>query len=237
MPSVQRSSDIVESHSERAVMAGLAGIVALGIGTVLWIFRGDGMLSGLAIVLLLGGVIGVGYAIYCALQVRKVTSFNVECSYCHKKNSLLAAPESDFSCVHCHRMIPVQGGKALPVQEVRCGYCNELNFFSSKSQVLLCESCNHEIPIAREDGQVTHSRFAVQEETRQFELILIAHGPETQDLVQCLQHVLALNRNQVKDMLNELPVTLLTGIPKKKAEMLQAQISMHGGSTDARPIP
>jgi hypothetical protein len=236
MPSVQRSSDIVEIHSERAISFGFGGIAALALGLLLYVFRGDGWLIGLVAVLLLGGAAAVGYAIYCALQVRKVHSFDIECSYCKKNNSLTEAPTADFSCVHCHRMIPVSDGKALPVKEVRCGYCNELNYYSSKTNVLLCESCNHEIPIAKDDGSVAHSRFAVQDDNRAYELVLIAHGPETQDLVQALQQVLALNRNQVKDMLNELPVTLLTGITKKKAEMLQAQISMHGGSTDARPI-
>jgi hypothetical protein len=237
MPSVQRSSDIVEGHSERALTYGFMGIAALLLGLLLWVFKGDGALIGLAIVLLVGGTGAVGYAIYCALQVRKVQSVSIECPYCHKKNSLVEVPQADFSCVHCHRMIPVHDGKPLPVSEVRCGYCNDLNYYSAKTHVLLCESCNHEIPIAKEDGTVAHSRFAVQDDTRPYELVLVAHGPETQDLVLALQQVLALNRNQVKDMLNELPVTLLTGIPKKKAEMLQAQIAMHGGSTDARPMP
>jgi hypothetical protein len=237
MPSVQRSSDIVEGHSERALTFGIMGIAALALGLLLYVFRGGGMLMGLVWILLLGGAGALIFAIYCVLQVRKVQSYTVECSYCHKKNNLVEEPQADFSCVHCHRMIPVQGGKALPVFEVRCGYCNDLNYYSSKTHVLLCESCNHEIPIAKDDGTIAHSRFAVQDDTRLYELILIAHGPETQDLVQALQHVLALNRNQVKDMLTSLPVTLLTGIPKKKAEMLQAQLNMHGASTDARPLP
>jgi hypothetical protein len=48
--------------------------------------------------------------------------------------------------------------------------------------------------------------------------------------------MLALNRNQVKQMLDELPVTMLTGITKKKAEMLQAQLSIHDGEAEIRPI-
>ena len=46
--------------------------------------------------------------------------------------------------------------------------------------------------------------------------------------------MLAMNRNQVKQMLEEAPVVLLTGIPKKKAELLKAQIEMHHGKADTR---
>jgi hypothetical protein len=83
MPAVQRSSDVVESHSERAVMAGIGGIIVLAIGAVLFIFRGDGMLIGLALVLLIGGAAAVIYAIYCALQIRKVETFDIVCPYCN----------------------------------------------------------------------------------------------------------------------------------------------------------
>jgi hypothetical protein len=48
--------------------------------------------------------------------------------------------------------------------------------------------------------------------------------------------MLALNRNQVKQMLEELPVTLLTGIPRRKAEMLKAQLTIHDGIAEMVPI-
>ena len=64
---------------------------------------------------------------------------------------LVAPPEEDFPCLRCIRMIPVVDGKPLAVSQVRCGYCNELNFYSDKTEVLLCEKCNHEIPIAFDD--------------------------------------------------------------------------------------
>ena len=37
-----------------------------------------------------------------------------------------------------------------------------------------------------------------------------------------------------KQMLEEAPVVILTGIPKKKAELLKAQIEMHHGKADTR---
>jgi hypothetical protein len=40
----------------------------------------------------------------------------------------------------------------------------------------------------------------------------------------------------VKQMLDELPVTLLTGITRRKAEMLKAQISIHDGQTEFRQM-
>ena len=236
MPTVQRSSDVVEGHSERAVIAGISGIVAFAIGLVLFIFRGDGMLIGLALVLLPAGVAGIVYAIYCLLQVRKVTSYDIVCPYCNTKVSLLTAPDRDVSCRNCLRMIPIENGKPIRVTQVRCGYCNALNYYSDKTIALLCEECNHEIPIARADGQIGHSRFATVDDDKTYELKLIAYDHASEELIAALQQSLALNRNQVKQILGELPCTLLTGIPRKKAEMLSAQLQSHGASCQYTPI-
>lgn len=230
MPTVQRSSDVVEAHSERAVMAGIGGAILLAIGIVLFLFRGDGMFTILSVMLLTGGAAAVLYAIYCAMQTRKVTNFEVVCPYCSTKVNLLTAPDRDVSCRSCLRMIPIVDGKPIKVTQVRCGYCNALNYYSDKTIGLLCEECNHEIPIARADGQMGHSRFAVVDDDKTYELRLVAFDHVTEELISSLQQSLALNRNQVKQMLEELPCTLLTGIPKRKAEMLSAQLSVHGAS-------
>lgn len=236
MPTVQRSSDVIEAHSERAVMAGIAGVIVLAIGLVLFIFRGDGMFTILAMILLAGGTGALIYAGYCAMQVRKVTNYDIVCPYCSTKVSLLAAPDRDVSCRSCLRMIPIVDGKPISVTQVRCGYCNALNYYSDKTIALLCEECNHEIPISRVDGQTSHSKFAVVDDDKTYELRMIAFEHATDDLIAALQHTLALNRNQVKQLLEELPVTLLTGIPRKKAEMLTAQLSSHGASCQYLPL-
>ncbi len=236
MPTVQRSSDVVESHSERAVMAGIGGIIVLAIGIVLFIFGSEGMFVGLAWVLLIGGAAALAYAIYCAMQVRGVSSYDITCPYCSSKVSLVAPPDRDVSCRSCLRMIPIIDGKPIHVTQVRCGYCNALNYYSDKTVALLCEECNHEIPISRADGMTSQSRFAVVDDDKTYELRLLAYEHATEELISSLQSALALNRNQVKQMLQELPCTLLTGIPKRKAEMLTAQLSQHGATCQYSPI-
>ncbi len=241
MPQVQRSSDLVEMHSEKAISFGLGGIVCLVISGLLFAYRGSTELFvPLSIVLAIIAASTICYAIYCLAQVRKVTSVAVTCPYCKATNKLLETPSGDFTCIDCHRLIPVIDGQTLPVNQVRCGFCNELNYYSEKTDVLLCEYCNHEIPIAHEDGFISRKKiasgFSIQDDDRMYELVLLAHGHKTEELVDCLQHMLALNRNQVKQMLGELPVTLLTGIPKRKAEMLKAQLVTHEAAADYRPL-
>lgn len=236
MPTVQRSSDVVEAHSERAVMAGIGGAIVLALGLVLFIYRGSGTFTVLSVMLLTGGAAAIFYAIYCVLQTRKVTHYEVVCPYCSSKVNLLTAPDRDVSCRSCLRMIPIVDGKPIKVTQVRCGYCNSLNYYSDKTIGLLCEECNHEIPIARADGQMGHSRFAVVDDDKTYELRLVAFEHATEDLISTLQQALALNRNQVKQMLEELPCTLLTGIPRKKAEMLSAQLNLHGASCQFVPL-
>lgn len=239
MEQPKRSSDVVEVHSEHALAFGLAGVAGLALGGLLLRYRGEGYLIGLAYVLLIGGVVALIYGIYCALQIRKVQSVTVVCCYCDYANKLTESPTVDFSCLSCHRMIPIRDGKVMPVSQVRCGFCNELNYYNEKTEVLICEFCDREIPIAQEEGKPTKHvprGFAIQDDDKLYELILVAHGHKTEELISALQQMLALNRNQVKDMLTQLPVTLLTGITRKKAEMLQAQLSIHDAASDFRPV-
>ncbi|HWD40710.1 MAG TPA: hypothetical protein VG944_17815 [Fimbriimonas sp.] len=241
MPQVFRSSDVVEIHSEKAISYAVGAVFAISVAALLYYYRGStGMFVPLATIILVIGLGCLGYAAYCALQIRKVKYVFIDCPYCDGGNALTDAPDEDFLCVECHRLIPIVDGKVLPVEQVRCGYCNALNFYSEKTDVLLCESCNHEIPIAHDEGHIQKKHlaigFAVEEDDRPYELVLLAHGHKTEDLIQALQQMLALNRNQVKDMLANLPVTLLTGIPKRKAEMLKAQLSIHDAAADCRPL-
>lgn len=240
MSQPQRSTDIVETHSEHALAASLGGVVAVALGFLLWVYRGEGYTTGLALVLMIGGGGAIIYGIYCALQIRKVNSVTVNCPYCGFANRFTEQPQNNVACRGCNRMINIEDGRVLKVMQVRCGYCSALNYYTEKNQVLICEECDHEVPIAQADGSAPtkHISFAVQDDARLYELVLISHDPHhTENLIAALQQMLALNRNQVKDMLMNLPVTLLTGIPKKKAEMLRAQLSIHEAAAEFRPLP
>jgi len=245
MAQIARRTDVIEAKAALAIPLILGAIVALGISGVLFIFKGDGMLLGLAYVLAIGALVAIGYACYVGWVAKKETShaFTVECVYCHQKIELLDPPgDVDVTCTHCHRLIPMQDSVALPVFEVRCGFCNTLNFYSDKSQFLICESCDREIPIttAEEAPQKAIPRgYVVDDDNSPYELTLDAiSNPEHpgEDLIGCLQHMLALNRAQVKDLLADLPTTLLVGIPKKKAEMLKAQLGAHGATANATQV-
>ena len=195
----------------------------------------------LAICLVMGGAAAVLYAGYCAWQARKVTTHDLNCPYCEAPNVLVSAPEDDLPCLQCNRMIPIVDGKTIPVSQVRCGFCNELNFYSDKTEVLLCEKCNHEIPIATDETgapkKTIPAAFVVVEDEALYELRLVGHGKhKEEELINSLQHILALNRNQVKQMLSELPVTVLTGITRKKAEMLKAALGIYDGEVEFNPM-
>jgi len=231
-----RSSDIIEGHSEKALSYGICGLIAIGLGALMIYYKG--MLLYLGMLLVAGGAAAVIYAIYCAMQVRKVPTVTLACPYCSAKNTLTSQPESDFSCTSCHRLIPVENSRILPVYQVRCGFCNHLNYYSPKSVGLICEECDREIPIANEGrtGEKFFAQYTQHDDDKTYELVLVSQGHKNEELIQCLQHMLALNRNQVKDMLNSLPVTLLTGIPRRKAEMLTAQLAIHEGKAEYRAL-
>jgi len=234
-----RASDLIEEYGVKAFLSGLAGILAVAFATVLLVFNFVSLV-GLAWVLMLGGVGGIAYALWCIVQAKKVVGKSLKCVYCQATQVLLEDPTDDFRCTTCNRMIPVKDGVLLTVDQVRCGFCNALNYYSSKTEVLLCEECNREIPITTEDGVISKklpAGFAVVDDENHYELTLISVEHKTsEELISALQHMLALNRNQVKQMLDELPVVLLRGIPRRKAEMLTAQLSVHDARADFSPI-
>ncbi|GMV87653.1 MAG: hypothetical protein AMXMBFR81_05840 [Chthonomonas sp.] len=235
----QRSSDVQESTWADAMMYLIPGIIAIVIGAVG--LRYGEMFVGIGWVGIIGGVGATGFGLYKGFTSKKIEFVKVECVYCHAQNHFTYHPDDDFRCDKCQRLVPVLDGKVLSVEQVRCGFCNTLNYYSEKTEVLLCENCNREVPISLDEGRAPTKRlapgYAVKaEDQRQFELRLIDPGPKTEEVIQTLQKMLALNRNQVKQMLEEVPITLLTGIPRMKAEMLQAQLAAHQAHAQAIPL-
>lgn len=238
MARTERTSDIVEQHSEKAVFFGIGGFLCAG-GAFLMLRYGGASMSGLAWVLILGALGLFGTFGYMIAKVRRVASYRIVCPCCNEIVSLASAPaDEDVSCTQCNRMIPIKSGQVVPVNQVRCGFCNTLNFYSDKTDALLCEQCNHEIPIQHEEGYIPKkfvSNYAVVDDDQLYELVLVdVDEHHEEDLISTLQHMLALNRNQVKDILKNTPVTLLQGITKMKADMLKAQLSNHGGIAETR---
>jgi len=235
---IQRYSDVIETIGERAFYFFVGAVFSGALGALFLKYRGDGMFVGLGWVFVIAAVALLGYGIYVASQTTKVKSFSIECPVCTEVNELTEKPEDeDITCVACNHRIPIKDGKVLPVMQVRCGFCNSLNYYSDKTDLLICETCNHEIPIHQEDGKpVKHlpKGFAVVDDNMLYELVLVEPGKAGEDLIKTLQSMLALNRNQVKDMLDETPVTLLQGITRMKADMLTAQLTVHGAKAEAR---
>lgn len=241
MPRVQRLSNLVEIQAEHAVYYGFSGLVLTAAGIFFINYRGSTNAAlPLAIVLLVLGVPLLLIAVKSLWKVREFKGISVICPICQAKNEIVEMPDEDFACVSCSRLIPIENGQILPVHQVRCGFCNELNYYSDKTDALLCENCNHEIPIAGNDDRpkkaIPKAYMVVDDETT-YELVITGRGKhKEEELISALQHMLALNRNQVKQMLDELPVTVLSGINRKKADMLKAQLAIYDAEVDLRPI-
>lgn len=242
MRRIEKVSDVVELISERALTVTLVGVVSLCLSAGAFAYRGQGQGGApLGWLMLFIGEASLAFAIYQATKIRDITRVDVKCPYCSEINQVLTEPEDDFTCSFCHRLIPIREKQVLPVSQVRCGFCNALNFYSEKTDILLCEDCNREIPIATEDDGRPKKKLAaayvmVTDDEAMYELVLTAKGHKQEELIASLQHMLALNRNQVKQILDELPSTLLTGINRRKAEMLQAQLALHDGTCELRRI-
>lgn len=236
MAHLDRSSNLKEQFGQKALVSIIPGVLALGLGALFISYQS--LFTALGFVLV---AMGLGAVVYGGIQLshmKKIPSFPVKCPFCNHKNDFTEHPMTDVRCEGCQRSVPILDGRVLTVQQVRCGFCNHLNYYSEKSTGLICESCNRIVPIASEGGahaQATMQNYTVQDDDRTYDLVLESGGnAHNEDLVSTLQQMLALNRNQVKQMLEETPVVLLTGIPKKKAELLKAQIELHHGKAETR---
>lgn len=231
---VERSEDVKEVIGMRVGLSLIPGAIALVFGFLMaFMYKGQG--AGLGWVLILGGLGAVGYGVYQLLQTRKVSEFKLVCPFCQATNVLTAEPDVDVRCVDCSRMIPIDIGKVLQVFQVRCGYCSHLNYYSEKSTGLICENCDSVIPIATDEApeaQTLLERYTLKEDRDPYDLVLLQADHKSEKLIGALQHMLALNRNQIKKILENLPQTLFTGIPKRKAELLLRELSDAGAKAE-----
>ncbi|RYG24903.1 hypothetical protein EON82_09125 [bacterium] len=233
----QRSSDLVETYVARALGVGALAIVVIALSVFMFIFRGD---SGTALAVVLG-IIGAAclvYALYSFAKSRSVTAHTVKCPMCGAVNGFLEAPLTDVTCQECHRMIPIENGTILPLKQVSCGSCGESNWYSDRTKVLLCEACGREIAIARGGDTTWDGRpaYAVQDDSRPYEVVLVAFGQNSDGLIDALQHSLGRSRVQIKDLMGQLPAVLVTNVPRQKAEILRNELSQHGAAVEARPL-
>lgn len=239
MSDFDRSSNIREERVQRALMALIPGVIVLCIALEMYAYP-DAYLAGLRMVLLLASIAAICYGVWQFWEMRKITSFTIVCPFCQGKNTFTEEPMSDVRCDKCNREIPILDGRTLQVFQVRCGYCSTLNWYSEKSTGLICEECDREIPISTDDAHTPTKAFHTftrHDDDTPYNLVLIDPGPKREDIIGVLQKMLALNRNQVKDLLDDVPIVLLQGVPKKKAELLAAQIASHGGRADSAPSP
>ena len=230
----QRSSDVVETYVARALGIGALALVVLGAGAVMYFYRGDMGLA-LAVVLLVIGSLLLAYALFCLAKTRAVSAFTLVCPMCGAKNGFEEFPKQDVTCAECHRKIPIENGAILPLKQISCGACQEANWYSDHTKTLLCESCGREIAIARPDQEAS-PMYAVQDDARPYELVLTAYEPGHDDLADALQHLLGLNRAQVRAILSELPSVILTNVPRQKAEMVRNDLARTGAALEARPV-
>lgn len=244
MSTPEKRSHIIEKHWEHAIIWGFLGLVCL-LGGLFILRYGNNFtgfgenLTSLSWPLLAAAPLLFAYAIYRLITGRKEPVYVAACPYCQTEIEFTERPEDDFTCDSCHRRVPVLDGRVLDVTGVRCGYCGALNYMSEKTEVLICEDCDREIPLLDpETGEMRHvpRGFARVDDEGLYQLILTDPGREREEVINSLQHMLALNRNQVKAMLDEVPVTLLTGINRRKAEMLKAQLEASGASADMKPV-
>lgn len=227
---IERSSNVREELSQRAFFGIVPGVVVLGIAGLMIAYKT--VWIQLAYVLLAMGAAAIIYGVMQLVKMRKVTDISIPCPFCSERNFFTDMPNDDVRCTSCLREIPIADGKVLEVFQVQCGKCSGLNYYTEKSTGLICEFCDSVIPIATDDGPdaaQTFERFTAHDPGQPVDLYLQDPGPHREKMIEVLQKMLSLNRNQVKEIIDEVPSLLLIGIAAKKAEYLAQDIEEAGG--------
>ncbi len=232
---IERSETAKEKIGTNLFFFIIPGIICVLAGLPMVIYRS--WLVGLGAVLLVAGVVLFVLAYMSGKKLKDVKDIEIICPFCQSNNVFTDKPMEDVRCGECSRMIPIENGEMLNVYQVQCGYCRHLNYYSDKSTGLICENCDSVIPIATEDGPdaaKTFERFTLKEDNNPYDLVLLEPEHRSEKLIACLQKMLALNRNQIKDILDACPATLFSGIPRRKAEYLVKDIELAGGAAEYR---
>lgn len=244
MAGSERSSNLREEYMLRAFVSIVPGLICLAISIFLFVYNSrysdERYTVGLQWVLLVLSVPAIWYGVSQLVQMRKIASLDVECPFCQASNRFTTQPMHDVRCDRCNRDIPIVDGRTLRVFEVRCGFCSTLNWYSEKSTGLICEECDREIPISvadERDASPAMHAYARHDDTARYNLVLVDPGPRKEEIISVLQKMLALNRNQVKEIMDDVPMTVLHSVPKKKAELMASEIASAGGRSDASKAP
>lgn len=144
MPNPTHASDIVETNTSQAVMAGGVAVLCLILGG-LFVYYGTLAIAGWLLIAIAVGCIV--FAIVRLVQNKQVPITRMGCPYCQFQNSLTEKPEKDFMCRSCGRLVPIENGIVMPIYRVNCEHCTKENFFSKRTIKLICEDCGKEVNI------------------------------------------------------------------------------------------
>ncbi|MDW8051548.1 MAG: hypothetical protein RMJ83_03600 [Armatimonadota bacterium] len=229
-----KRSDAVEKEYTQAVVYGIVGLVSLLLTFLFW--RYGGMFYSFSWGFGLIWLGSWGYAAWSLYKSTKIPAHPVECPFCHKATVLTGPPQSDFTCEHCQRRVPIENGRVLEVIAVRCPHCGSMEQVSVKATAAICEQCQREFPI-RVTGRVPAGMRLPQEDTTPYELVLLGVDRlREEQAIQALERFLDLTRSDVKKMLESVPLVMLTNLPRPKAEDYARALSAQGVKVEARRL-
>jgi len=246
-----KRSEAVEKEYTQAVIYGIVGLVSAGLTFLFW--RYGGMFYSFSWGFGLAWLGSWAYAGWSYYKTRQIPSYPVECPFCKKTTEFTAQPQSDFTCDHCLRRVPIENGRVLDVIAVKCPHCGSTEQVSTRATVVICEQCQREFPLkptARtqvsmplpKDVQMPLPKDAPtviqqEEDNRAYELVLLGVDRHKEErAIQHLEAFLTLNRPDVKKLLESVPMVLLTNLPHRKAHSMAREFQENGVLVEVRVL-
>lgn len=229
-----KRSDILEREYTQALILGGVGLASLLLMALF--LRYGGMLYSLSWLFLLVWLGTWSYAGWRLFQTRSVPAYPITCPFCNQDTAFVSPPNSDFTCEHCMKRVPMENGRVLEIVAVKCSHCGSVQQVSSRAAVAICEQCNHEIMVSRMKRASTPFTAPADDDKTRYDLYLISVGRDPEPVIHSLQSLLTLNRPDVKKLLEALPMVLLTNLTKPKGDALQRQLTELGAKVELRQV-
>lgn len=237
-------SEVLEQEYAQSVTLLVAGVITLVVA-LLVIYFGLKPTPHLPALVALGSIAAlaaVGLFIFGALrmvQARQMPSLTVTCPYCEKPIQFLSMPTTDFDCEQCHRHVYYENGVMAPIMTITCAFCRTLHKVSTKATMYTCDKCNR--PLRLVDDAVSQAApapvaaAASAEVPAPHDVILVSPGRNRNEVAMALEPLLHCTLVQVRSQLENLPLTITSGIPELKAHAIRSRLISLGAEVYVTP--
>jgi ribosomal protein L7/L12 len=159
---------------------------------------------------------------------------SAHCPYCGGATEFPEYPTEDYTCEKCHRRVYFENGKMVEAKDVECTVCKAVHKVAVTAKSYTCDRCNRTLRL----DDPTKGVVATAETTvgQAFDVVLTEVGRNTTGVAMALQNVLVCNLPEARRQMQDLPLTIVKGVPERKADAVRSRFRELGATAVVRAV-